>query len=50
MRRSFITGLRTLRFVGAYARANLLAAMEYRTAFAMQVLTMIANDSLWLFF
>lgn len=41
---------RTLRFIGAYARANLLAAMEYRSAFAMQVVTMTANDSLWLFF
>lgn len=50
MQRFFVVILRTLRFVGAYTRANLLAAMEYRTAFAMQVLTMIANDSLWLFF
>lgn len=40
----------TLRFVGAYLVANLQAAMEYRAAFAMQVVSMIANDSLWLFF
>jgi ABC-2 type transport system permease protein len=43
-------GIRTLRFIGAYTVANIQAAMEYRTAFAMQVLTMAANDSLWLFF
>ncbi len=42
--------LHTLRFIGAYTIANIQAAMEYRTAFAMQVLTMVANDSLWLFF
>ena len=40
----------TARFMGAYAKANLQAAMEYRAAFIMQVITMIANDSLWLFF
>ena len=39
-----------LRFVGAYLVANLQAAMEYRAAFAMQVVSMIGNDSLWLFF
>ncbi len=39
-----------LRFMGVYLAANLQAAMEYRTAFAMQVVSMIANDSLWLFF
>src|SRR5436305_15315680 len=42
--------IRTLRFIGAYTVANIQAAMEYRTAFAMQVLTMAANDSPWLFF
>jgi ABC-2 type transport system permease protein len=41
---------RTLRFIGRYLAANLQAAMEYRVAFALQVLTMIANDGLWLFF
>jgi ABC-2 type transport system permease protein len=40
----------TLRFMTAYAAANLQAAMEYRAAFAIQVFTMAANDSLWLFF
>jgi ABC-2 type transport system permease protein len=40
----------TLRFIGAYLVANLQAAMEYRTAFAWQVVAMAANDSLWLFF
>src|SRR6266702_4166803 len=42
--------VRTLRFIGAYTAANLQAAMGYRVAFGMQVLTMVANDSLWLFF
>jgi ABC-2 type transport system permease protein len=42
--------LRTLRFVGAYAVANTQAAMEYRAAFWMQILSMAASDSLWLFF
>src|SRR5579864_6788890 len=39
-----------LRLIAVYVRCNLQAAMEYRIAFAMQVLTMVANDSLWLFF
>jgi ABC-2 type transport system permease protein len=39
-----------LRFIGSYMVANTQAAMEYRTAFVVQVLTMTANDSLWLFF
>jgi ABC-2 type transport system permease protein len=42
--------MRTLRFIGAYLVANLQAAMEYRVAFCVQIITMIANDSLWLFF
>src|SRR5581483_489311 len=41
---------RTLRFIGAYAAANVQAAMEYRLAFIVQIVTMLANDSLWLFF
>src|SRR5881392_2573978 len=41
---------RTLRFIGAYAAANVQAAMEYRISFWVQILTMVANDSLWLFF
>lgn len=44
------TGFRTLRFIGAYLVANLQAAMEYRAAFVVQIITMVANDSLWLFF
>jgi ABC-2 type transport system permease protein len=43
-------GLRTLRFMKAYFVANLQAAMEYRAAFWVQIITMVANDSLWLFF
>ncbi|WP_165423710.1 ABC transporter permease [Ktedonosporobacter rubrisoli] len=43
-------GMRTLRFIGAYARANLRAAMEYRISFWVQIISMVANDSLWLFF
>lgn len=41
---------RTLRFIGAYTAANVQAAMEYRISFWMQILTMVANDGLWLFF
>jgi len=41
---------RTLRFIGAYIVANLQASMEYRISFWVQIVTMIANDSLWLFF
>ncbi len=41
---------RTLRFIRAYTVANVQAAMEYRVSFWMQILTMVANDSLWLFF
>jgi ABC-2 type transport system permease protein len=40
----------TLRFIGSYAVANTQAMMEYRAAFVVQVITMAANDSLWLFF
>ncbi|GAC1429282.1 MAG: hypothetical protein PVS3B3_18040 [Ktedonobacteraceae bacterium] len=39
-----------LRFVGAYAVANLQSALEYRTAFFVQIATMAATDCLWLFF
>jgi ABC-2 type transport system permease protein len=39
-----------LRFIGSYLVANTQAAMEYRTAFLVQVLTLLASDSLWLFF
>src|SRR5713226_8528483 len=44
------TPLRSLRFIGAYVVANLQAAMEYRVSFWVQIFTMVANDSLWLFF
>ena len=40
----------TLRFMSAYAAANLQSSLEYRTAFFVQVIAMAANDSLWLFF
>ena len=43
-------GVRTLRFIRAYFVANLQAAMEYRAAFWVQIFTMAASDSLWLFF
>jgi ABC-2 type transport system permease protein len=40
----------TLRFVQAYFVANLQSAMEYRLAFASQVVIMLLNDCLWLFY
>jgi len=40
----------TLRFIGAYTAANVQAAMEYRISFWVQIFTMVANDSMWLFF
>ena len=40
----------TLRFIGAYFVANLQAAMEYRVAFWTQIVMMLGNDCLWLFF
>ncbi|MBO0789614.1 MAG: ABC-2 family transporter protein [Ktedonobacteraceae bacterium] len=40
----------TVRLILAYAKANTLAAMEYRSAFTVQVIAMAANDCLWLFF
>ena len=46
----FKTFARTLRFIGAYTIANLQAAMEYRVAFLLQVISMAASDTLWLFF
>ncbi|MGZ3622814.1 MAG: ABC transporter permease [Ktedonobacteraceae bacterium] len=42
--------VRTAGFIGSYVVANLQAAMEYRAAFIVQILTMVANDGLWLFF
>ncbi|HTK11314.1 MAG TPA: ABC-2 family transporter protein [Ktedonobacteraceae bacterium] len=40
----------TLGLVQAYVVANLQAAMEYRLAFVSQVLIMLLNDCLWLFY
>jgi ABC-2 type transport system permease protein len=43
--------LRTeLLFVGAYVRANLRAAMEYRFTFWANVLSMFLNDLMWIVF
>ena len=42
--------VRTMRFLGAYTVANVQAAMEYRISFWVQIFTMVANDSVWLFF
>ncbi len=42
--------VRALRFIAAYAIANIQSAMEYRISFWVKVFTMVANDSLWLFF
>jgi ABC-2 type transport system permease protein len=39
-----------IRFTGAYARANLQGALEYRTAFIGQALAMLINDAMWLAF
>ncbi|GCE20785.1 ABC transporter permease [Dictyobacter kobayashii] len=39
-----------VRLILAYALANTQAALEYRAAFIVQVVAMIANNSLWLFF
>src|SRR6266567_837306 len=36
--------------MAAYTVANVQAAMEYRISFWVQIFTMVANDSLWLFF
>src|SRR5436309_13692545 len=47
---TLVTLARTLRFMGAYVVANVQAAMEYRISFWVQIFTMVANDSLWLFF
>ncbi|GER92119.1 hypothetical protein KDW_62810 [Dictyobacter vulcani] len=39
-----------VQLIFAYALANILSALEYRSAFIVQVIAMIANNSLWLFF
>jgi len=41
---------RTLAFIGAYLKANLAMEMEYRAAFAAQVLSMAINDGMWVAF
>jgi ABC-2 type transport system permease protein len=38
------------RLAGAYLSANLQGALEYRVAFASQVLSMLINDAMWLTF
>ena len=44
------TWMSTLRLLRAYFVANLQAAMEYRTAFWVQIFVMVGNDCLWLLF
>ncbi|GHO84951.1 ABC transporter permease [Dictyobacter formicarum] len=39
-----------IRLILAYVVANTQSALEYRSAFIVQVISMAANDSLWLFF
>lgn len=41
---------RQLAFIGAYLRANLASALEYRTSLVSQVLGMFLNNALWVFF
>lgn len=43
-----ITG--SMRLILSYTKANTLAAMEYRSAFIVQIVAMLASDCLWLFF
>lgn len=40
----------SLRLIGVYLLANVQAALEYRAAFWVQIVAMLANDCLWLFF
>ncbi len=42
--------MKTLRLVGGYLRHNLMSAMAYRGAFALQVFGMLLNDVMLLFF
>lgn len=44
------TAAKQLRFIGEYVRANLAMAMEYRANFIIQVIGMVLNDALWVFF
>lgn len=45
-----LTAAKTLRFVAEQIRVNILSAMEYRVSFLTQVVFMILNDVLLLFF
>jgi ABC-2 type transport system permease protein len=40
----------SLALIGAYARANLEGALEYRTSFLSEVIAMAINDVMWLVF
>lgn len=42
--------MKTLRLIGGYLRHNLMSAMAYRGAFALQVFGMLLNDVMLLFF
>lgn len=42
--------LRQAAFVGAYMKANLASALEYRASLVSQVLGMFINNALWVFF
>ena len=42
--------MKTLRLVWGYLRHNLMSAMAYRGAFALQVVGMVLNDAMLLFF
>ncbi len=42
--------VRTMQFIAAYTFANVQAVMEYRISFLVQILSMAANDSIWLYF
>lgn len=40
----------SLRLLGAYLRANLQGALEYRASFASDVLSMLINNTMWIIF
>ncbi|MBP2017166.1 ABC-2 type transport system permease protein [Symbiobacterium terraclitae] len=41
---------KSLAFIGAYMRANLATALEYRVSLVSQVVGMLINNALWVFF
>lgn len=41
---------KSLAFIGAYLRANLATALEYRVSLVSQVIGMLINNALWVFF